>query len=122
MDKKHTDAFKKQLIKMRGIVEKQLRGLKEGNIGSTIKDNSGDLSNYSFHMADMASDQWEREFSLQLADDSGNFLYEINEALYRIEKKKYGICEDCGKPIPLSRLKVKPNARYCVKCKSAHKL
>ena len=120
MDKKHLKAFREKLVIMKDMVNKQLAGLHDGHIGATVKDVSGDLSNYSFHMADVATDQWEREFSLQLADDSGNLLYEIDEALYRVDKKKYGVCEDCNKPIPIGRLNVKPHARCCVTCKSAH--
>jgi len=43
-------------------------------------------------------------------------LKNINLALEKIKKKKYGICEKCGKKIPLKRLKVAPEARFCLKC------
>ncbi len=45
-------------------------------------------------------------------------LIEVEEALYRIEKGTYGICEMCGEEIEIERMKAKPTARYCIKCRS----
>ncbi len=50
----------------------------------------------------------EQELELQLKD--------VNEALSKIEKNKYGICENCGKEIPRDRLEANPTARLCLKC------
>jgi DnaK suppressor protein len=44
-------------------------------------------------------------------------LIEIEEALYRMENNTYGICERCKEPIEIERLKAKPTAKYCAKCK-----
>jgi DnaK suppressor protein len=44
-------------------------------------------------------------------------LKNINSALKKIGSNKYGICEKCGKEIPIERLKIYPEARFCVKCK-----
>ena len=41
-------------------------------------------------------------------------LIEIDNALQRIEKQTYGICESTGKPITKARLEAQPWARYCV--------
>ncbi len=43
-------------------------------------------------------------------------LSDMDLALGKIEKGKYGICERCGKEIPLARLKILPEARYCIDC------
>lgn len=43
-------------------------------------------------------------------------LNDIELALKKIAKEKYGFCERCAKPIPLPRLKILPEARYCVEC------
>jgi len=51
------------------------------------------------------------EYNLELR------LKNINLALEKIEKGKYGICENCGEEIPIERLKVHPEARFCLKCK-----
>ncbi len=49
-----------------------------------------------------------------------NRLKEIKEALKRIEKGKYGICESCGKEIEPERLELIPWTRYCSKCARRH--
>lgn len=43
-------------------------------------------------------------------------LQDINLALEKIKKGKYGKCEKCGKKIPEERLRVHPEARMCVNC------
>lgn len=77
---------------------------------------SGDLSGYSYHMADMASDQYEKDFLLRLAQDEREKLYAIDDAIKRIEDKTYGICLKCSKPIKKIRLKAMPQAAHCLKC------
>ena len=108
--------------------EQRLRGervrvLKEmGHYESTVlkvnpRDSAGDLSGYSFHMADVGTDAMEREKAFQLASAEGRLLLEINEALRRIARGEYGICESCGNPILRARLEAMPTARLCLSCK-----
>jgi len=75
-----------------------------------LKTETGDL-------ADEAYDVIERDLAYDLSIAEKTELEEINEALRKIEEGTYGICEDCGEKIPVERLKVKPYARYCIKCK-----
>ena len=77
-------------------------------------DASGDLSSMPIHMADIGTDTYEQEFALGLMDSERKLLREIDDALGRIEKKSYGICEGTGKPIPKARLEAKPWARHSV--------
>jgi RNA polymerase-binding protein DksA len=77
-----------------------------------------DLSNMPIHMADAGSDTFEQENTLGLMDSERKLLAEIDAALERIEKNKYGICEGEGETIAKVRLKAIPWARYCVKCAS----
>jgi RNA polymerase-binding protein DksA len=65
-------------------------------------------------MADLGTDNYEQEFALGLMDSERKLLREIDNALVRIEKKTYGICEGTGKQIPKARLEAQPWARYCV--------
>jgi RNA polymerase-binding protein DksA len=67
-------------------------------------------------MADMASDNYEREFSLGRASDEQGVLYRIDEALKRIEEGTYGGCLQCGKLIPKKRLAAVPYAELCLEC------
>ena len=77
-------------------------------------DAAGNLSSMPIHMADIGTDNYEQEFTLGLLDSERKLLSEIDDALGRIEKGKYGICEGTGKPIPKARLEATPWARYCV--------
>ena len=67
-------------------------------------------------MADVATDMYDREFTLGLAANDRELLYQVNEALGRIEEGNYGLCVACKKPIPATRLKAIPHAQTCLKC------
>ncbi len=77
-------------------------------------DASGDLSSMPIHMADLGTDNFEQEFSLELMDGERRLLVEIDDALNRITAGTYGICEGTGKPIAKARLEAQPWARYSV--------
>ncbi len=80
----------------------------------TLQKPRSDLSNMPIHMADVGSDNYEQEFTLELLDSERKVLTEINDALKRIDEGTYGICEGTGKPIERSRLEAIPWARYSV--------
>ena len=61
---------------------------------------------------------YRRDFELGLLSDGVDVLEMIDEARQRLEDSEYGICLDCGEPIPRKRLEAKPYAKYCTKCKS----
>jgi RNA polymerase-binding protein DksA len=113
--KKELEAIRKKLIAEKERIIQDVLALKGDNINKSFKDLSGDLSGYSFHMADMATDLYDREFSLGLAEGERERLYELDEAVKRIDQGNYGICETCGEKIPSGRLKVMPHAKYCLK-------
>jgi RNA polymerase-binding transcription factor DksA len=105
------------------LLEERVRVLKEmGHYESTVlkvnqRDSAGDLSGYSFHMADVGTDAMEREKAFQLASAEGRILIELNEALRRIARGEYGVCESCENPILRARLEAMPVARLCLACK-----
>jgi DnaK suppressor protein len=105
------------------LMTERQRILKEmGHLESTVlkvnqRDSSGDLSGYSFHMADAGTDAIEREKAFMFASAEGRALLEINEALRRLYRGEYGLCESCGKPIARARLEAMPHARLCLSCK-----
>jgi len=70
--------------------------------------------------ADHASQSLEKEMLFELSDTERTMLDQTESALRRIEKKTYGICESCHKPIAKERLKAVPSARYCISCQSAN--
>ena len=75
-----------------------------------------DLSNMPIHMADLGTDNYEVENTLEIVNSERKLIMEIDEALQRIEDGTYGICEGSGEPIPKQRLEAIPWARCCVAC------
>ncbi len=79
---------------------------------------TGDLSVMPIHMADVGTDNFEREFTLRLMEAKDQTLDQIEEALQRMEDGVYGLCEECEGKIPKTRLDVIPYTVFCVKCAS----
>ena len=111
-------AYKKVLQGLQSRLNDGLDRVKGDTLNKSAKDSSGDLSGYSLHMADQATDNYDREFALNLADNGQEILYKIDEALKRITDKSFGVCLECQKPITKARLKAVPFAEYCVPCQS----
>ncbi|MDP2921639.1 MAG: TraR/DksA C4-type zinc finger protein [Candidatus Omnitrophota bacterium] len=109
--------YKKLLMEIREGIAGDIDHIAKENLKSQ-KESSGDLSGYSYHMADMASDSYDRELSLNIAGGEQEIVYDIDEALKRIKEGKFGLCITCGKSIPKKRLNAVPYAKYCIQCKS----
>ncbi len=118
LTKKDLTYFEKRLLHERGKIVKQLAQFDE-SFADTLQGSDGDLSAYSFHMADQGTDAMEREKAFLFASKEGRLLYHIDEALRRLYKtpEAYGICEECGSDIGFERLDALPHARLCIKCK-----
>jgi RNA polymerase-binding protein DksA len=106
--------FKKLLLDIRSKIAGDLASLERDGLKTNQKESSGDLSGYSFHMADMATDNFDREFTLGLASNEQNLLNLIDNALHKIKEGTYGICEKTGKPISKRRLLAVPYAPLCI--------
>lgn len=117
MDKTKSEVFKKLLLKKREELISNVDHITGDTRNKSQKEAAGDLSGYSIHMADMASDNYDREFSLNLASGERKTLLEIDEALKRIDEKTYGKCLSCGRKIGKKRLLAVPHAKLCLKCK-----
>lgn len=81
-----------------------------------LREGRSDLSSMPIHMADLGTDSYEQEFTLELMDSERKVIAEIDYALNRIEEGTYGICEVDGEPIPKQRLEAIPWTRFCVGC------
>lgn len=112
------DKYKKLLLKKKDEVLTAMKHIERENLSRSQRDASGDLSGYSLHMADAATDNYDREFSLGLASNAQKILYEIDEALKRVDDRSFGGCLNCGKPILRKRLNAIPYASLCIKCQS----
>ena len=91
-----------------------LRGSLMNQMGDLKKESAEEMSGYSMHMADSGTDNFDRDSALSLLSSDQDAVYEIDEALKRIEKGSYGRCELTDKPIPKTRLNAVPWARYTV--------
>jgi DnaK suppressor protein len=109
--------FRDLLEQKREKLLKELEYLEGSSLKSTITDATGDISSYSFHMADQGTDAMEREKAFLFASREGRFLYHLNEALLRIDQGSFGVCEGCGRLISEERLTAVPHARFCIECK-----
>lgn len=116
MARKDMKFYKDLLLKERKGVGGDLFHIAENALNKSQRDASGDLSGYSYHMADQASDDYERDFSLGRATEEQKRLFGIDEALKRIEDGSYGHCLQCGKPISKKRLKALPETELCIEC------
>lgn len=106
--------FERILLEKRRQILKNVNEIEDEALKKSLLDASGDLSSMPIHMADLGTDNYEQEFVLGLMDGERQLLKETDDALERIEKGVYGICEGTGKPIPKARLEANPWARYCV--------
>ncbi len=102
--------FYQNLLDLRDQLLNQMSGL--------AKESAQEMPGYSLHMADSGTDNFDRDFALSLLSADQDSVYEIEEALKRIEKKTYGICELTGKTIPKSRLEAIPWTRFTVEAQA----
>jgi RNA polymerase-binding transcription factor DksA len=96
------------LDSMNGVAKDNLRSRAEGS----------EASAFGMHQADAGSDAYDRDFALSLLSQEQDSLYEIDEALKRVESGAYGVCEISGKSIPHIRLEALPFTRYTVECQA----
>lgn len=102
--------FHDRLIELREQLLRQMDGL--------AKESAQEMASYSLHMADSGTDNFDRDFALSLLSSDQDAVYEIEEALKRMERKTYGVCELTGKPIPRARLEAIPWARFTVEAQA----
>lgn len=102
--------YYKNLLELRERLQNQMSGL--------AKESAEEMSSYSLHMADSGTDNFDRDFALSLLSSDQDAIYEIEEALKRIEKNTYGVCELTQKLIPKARLDAIPWTRFTVEAQA----
>jgi DnaK suppressor protein len=102
--------FYDRLLELRDQLLRQMNGL--------AKESAQEMAGYSLHMADSGTDNFDRDFALSLLSSDQDAIYEIEEALKRIEKGTYGVCELTNKPIPRARLEAIPWTRFTVQAQA----
>lgn len=112
LDAKKLAYFKNVLLKMKAQLQGDIRGMADENVGD--QGDKGDLSGHAMHMADVATDMYDREFNMALAAKDRHFIQRIEDALMRIDKGTYGVCLKTGKRISEARLRAVPYTEYCI--------
>jgi RNA polymerase-binding transcription factor DksA len=104
---------RQRLLQLKDMLLDSMSGVARGNLRSGC-----DASAFGMHQADAGSDAYDRDFALSILSQEQNSLYEIDEALKRIDDGTYGICEISNKPILRARLEARPFTRYTVECQA----
>ena len=108
LDKKTVEHFRKVLFKER---ERIIGDVKQMDESSKEMGTDGIQD-----IGDEAATIYNKQILLTLNENERMRLRELDEALDRIEGGTYGVCEECGEPVGLKRLEVRPVAKYCVPC------
>lgn len=116
MPKNELKKYKGLLIKERAVIGGDLSHIAQNTLNKSSRDATGDLSGYSYHMADQASGDYDRDFSLGIATAEQKILYLIDEAIKRVEDGIYGSCLSCGRQIAKKRLMALPHSELCIAC------
>jgi len=111
-----TRGQKEKLLQLRDAMVDSMAGVAQDTLRSRAE--GSEASAFGMHQADAGSDAYDRDFALSLLSQEQDALYEIDQALKRIEVGTYGICEMSGKPIPHARLEAIPFARFTVQCQA----
>jgi DnaK suppressor protein len=108
VDSKSLARIQEMLIKMRDRLTGQITALSDDTLKYVDDSSSEDRT-----------DDFDREFALNLVSTEQDSVFEIDNALRRIKDGAYGSCDYCGCAIEKARLQALPFARMCVKCQSA---
>jgi len=111
-----TRAQREKLLQLRDAMVDSMAGVAQDTLRSRAE--GSEASAFGMHQADAGSDAYDRDFALSLLSQEQDALYEIDQALKRIELGTYGTCEMSGKSIPRARLEAIPFARFTVECQS----
>ncbi len=104
-----------KLAELRDHILDQVQGVTKDSLRER---GEGGGSAFGMHQADAGSDAYEKDFALSLLSQEQDALYEIEQAMKRIQAHVYGVCEMSGQAIPVSRLEAIPFARFTVDCQT----
>ena len=118
LSKEQVKQLRQLLITERAKLAGEIKAIAQDTAKSP-REASGDLSAYTVHMADMAADTYERELSMNIVSSEQELLYQIDDALKRLDDGSFGVCQQCNQPVSMSRLKAVPYASMCISCQRA---
>ena len=115
IDKKKINKYQETLVDLKEKIVSDIKQIGE-HASPSERSDSGDVSGHVMHLADVATDMYDREFSMGLASNDRELLIKIEKALKRIEGGTFGLCEECKGPISSARLEALPYVSHCLKC------
>ncbi len=118
LSQRELNHFKKLILGQKNDILENARRLRESLVDENTGEYVGENSTFSMHMAEQGSDEIEREKTFMFIQRDEKHLFYLESALERIEKKTYGLCVSCGKPIEKGRLEAVPITQHCFKCKT----
>jgi RNA polymerase-binding transcription factor DksA len=113
------ETFRLTLLNLRARLRGDLNQMTDEALRRDQPDSSGNLSNVPLHMADVGTENYDQEFTLEMIENEQGTLGEVYEALSRIEAGTFGRCEECREPIARPRLQALPYTRHCIQCARA---
>lgn len=114
MDSKQREEFKKQLLDIKDTILHDIRNMMAKNTeGADVTEEN---ASHGQHMADFATDMYDREFNLGLASNDRELLQKVEKAIKRMDEGTYGVCSHCQNPIAPARLHAIPYVETCLKC------
>ncbi len=108
--------YRKQLLALQERLGGDVSHLADEAFNKQGDEAHGNLSHMPIHMADVGTDAYEQENTLNLLANEEKMLSEIAAALDRLDRGTFGKCEDCQEQIAKARLKELPYTRHCVQC------
>ncbi|MCK5832634.1 TraR/DksA C4-type zinc finger protein [bacterium] len=117
MRTREIERIKAKLVKMREEILSEIGRFEDNILHKNRKDNTGEVSSFTTHPADMGAETAEYEKAYLLASKENRLFKLITQAIERIENNSFGNCIECGAQIPLERLRAIPYSPYCVDCK-----
>ena len=118
MNAEDSKPYKERLLALRARLRGDVSQMADAVLERTLIQANGDLSSMPIHMADIGTDNFEREFTLTLMESKDQTLEQIEEVLERMEDGIYGVCEKCDSKISKARLNAIPYTILCMKCAS----
>jgi RNA polymerase-binding transcription factor DksA len=116
MTKSERDSYRRRLLALQDRLSSNVSHLADEALSASGPEGESNLSHVPIHMADLGSDSYEYDNTLNLLSAERQILEQITLALRRMDEGQYGHCEACQGPIPRERLRELPYARFCVTC------
>jgi len=118
MEQRLLNNFKRQLDQEKDNLMQNIDHINDGGLGVSLSESVEELSTYDQHPADVGTEVFERSKDFALREDAMIKVQAIDHARQRMENGTYGLCEVCGKKIPMERLQAVPYTTQCVQCRA----